>query len=837
MASRESQAANVIDLTENMPMASPSWAGKTSFEISRQVINHVKETGKLPDWFGPSQPLHPFVSPELAGRSIDYPTGFNLRTQPRGDAKISFATLRDIADTWDLFRLLVETRKDQVCKLAWSISPRDGKMDAEEPRAKAISEFFRFPDKENPWETWLRMLLDDLLVIDAPAIYPRFTNGGELYSLDPIDGATIKRVIDDFGRTPIEPYPAYQQILHGVPAFDYTRDELIYMPRNRRTNRIYGVSPIENILTTVSLALNRQAYQLGYYENGSTPDMIMSVPKDWSTAQIKEFKQYWDALLEGNMKARRGTMFVPESSAPINTKDAILKDGFDEWVARIACFAFNQSVTPFVAQVNRATAEVAQEQAAQDGLASTMQWVKTLLDAIINKFFKSPDLHFVWGNTRELDPETANRIDDLRVRNDTLTINEVRKKNGDEPIEGGDEPWSKRQAQFAAQASPFAALGAPRGAPVAEGDTQPTDTQPDAPVAPGDTDAAAVAAVGEVSAAALNGAQVKSLQEIVAAVSAGQLPAASANALIAAAFPVLNPEQIDAILAPLANFTPEPDEPAPNVDKPAPVDETAATVATVDAAKPVDDAAVAAVVDEVEKLRKAKVAADTIASVLAELAQEVVDQIGPKIPTVAKAADGSSAMAEAMIKALKLTKLEKLLPLLETELANSFLPIFKKAFLQVGGDEASDAFNLSTELATAWAKEHAAELVGYDLPEATRDMLRGTITQAIDEGWTPYELADNLMDTYTFSADRARVIAETEQTMAVMQGELQGWKESGVVTGSVWLLTNNENECELCAANAAAGEVALGEPFPSGATAPPQHPNCQCSLSPVVAPE
>lgn len=831
MASREAQAANVVDLMQTLPQAAPSWTqGKNAFEIAREVTNHVKTTGKLPDWFGPGQPLQPFVASELAGRSIAYPVGFNQRTTPRGDAKISFATLRDVADTWDLFRLLVETRKDQVCKLAWSISPIDGKNDAEEPRAKAITDFMRFPDKENPWATWLRMLLDDLLVIDAPTLYPRFTNSGELYSLDPIDGATIKRVIDDFGRTPDAPYPAYQQILYGVPAFNYTRDELIYMPRNRRTNRIYGVSPIENILTTVSLALNRQAYQTGYYDHGSTPDMIMSVPKEWTTQQIKEFKNYWDAMLEGNTQARRGTMFVPESSAPINTKEMILKDGFDEWVARIACFAFNQSVTPFVAQVNRATAEVAQEQAAQDGLASTMQWVKTLVDGIIHKFFKSPDLHFVWGNTRELDPKTAAEIDDTRVKNDTLTINEVRRKNGDEPIEGGDMPWSQRQALFTAQTRP-----AMPGAAIAQGDAQPTDAKStDGADAPGDTDAAAVAAVGPVASAALNGAQITSLQGIVTSVVAGQLPEASARAMIAAAFPVLTSEQIDAILSPLANFTPDEPDPAPGG---APIKNAAAPDGTVDAEPDPVDAPTDAAAANVEKLRKAKLSADTIASVLAEVAQEAIDELTPKFKAMGKAAgDGSSAMADAMVKALKLTKLEKLLPLLETELADAFLPMFKKAFIAVGGDEAADAFNLSTEKATAWAQAHAAELVGYDFPEATRDMLRGTIAQAIEEGWSPYELSDALMDTYAFSADRARVIAETEQTNAVMQGELQGWQESGVVSGSVWLLTNNENECELCEANADAGEVPLGEAFPSGATAPPQHPNCQCSLSPVVIP-
>ncbi|RBP15896.1 hypothetical protein DFR50_107166, partial [Roseiarcus fermentans] len=57
------------------------------------------------------------------------------------------------------------------------------------------------------------MLLEDLLVIDAATIYPRFDRGGNLFSLDVIDGATIKPLIGDDGRAPEPPDPAYQQVL------------------------------------------------------------------------------------------------------------------------------------------------------------------------------------------------------------------------------------------------------------------------------------------------------------------------------------------------------------------------------------------------------------------------------------------------------------------------------------------------------------------------------------------------------------------------------------------------------------------------------------------------
>lgn len=76
--------------------------------------------------------------------------------------------------------------------------------------------------------------------------------------------------------------------------------------------------------------------------------------------------------------------------------------------------------------------------------------------------------------------------------------------------------------------------------------------------APATTEEAAK--TGDVQATAMNGAQVQALASLVAQVAAGQMPADSAKAVAAAAFPLLTAEEINAIFAPLAKF--EPSRPA-----------------------------------------------------------------------------------------------------------------------------------------------------------------------------------------------------------------------------------------------------------------------------------
>jgi len=402
--------------------------------------------GEAPDsWFGPLEPLAPMAPPSTAGRQFDYPSGYNIVTTPRSNEPISFEQLRGLADAYDLLRLVIETRKDQIARMRWTIRPLAGSgVSAKDPRVAAARAFFARPDREHGWDAWLRMVVEDLLVIDAACLYPRRDLGGQLYALEPIDGATIKRVLDDRGRTPQPPFPAYQQVLKGLPAVDYRADELIYMPRNPRSHRVYGFSPVEQVVMTINVALRRQLHQLQYYTEGNVPEALIGVPETWTPEQIGQFQAYWDALLEGDSAQRRHARFVPAtiSKSFIQTKDAALKDDYDEWLARVICFAFSVSPQALSQSMNRATAETALDQALAEGLGPLMSWVKDLIDRALADFLGCPDLEFAWAEGREIDPLTQAQINQIYLAAGVLTKDEVRAMlgvgaDGEDVLKGG----------------------------------------------------------------------------------------------------------------------------------------------------------------------------------------------------------------------------------------------------------------------------------------------------------------------------------------------------------------------------------------------------------------
>jgi hypothetical protein len=428
-------------MSGTQPPAGPGARPALFSRLATAVVYAV--TGRAPNWFGPNEPIAPQAPPGIGGRQFDFPQATNLNNQPRQDEEITAEQLRNLANNCDVVALAIQTRKDQLAPLKYQFQMKNKEArGAPDPRLDMLAEFFKKPDREHDWNQWIGALIDDLLVIDAATVFPRQTMGGQPYGFEFVDGGTIKRVIDDFGRTPLPPAPAYQQIFKGLPAVNYTRDELLYFPRNLRTYKLYGMSPVQQVVMTVNIALRRTLHQLEYYTAGTVPDVLIGTPPTWSPEQIGDYQRYFDELLTDNTAARRRARFVPGEIAKsiIQTKEAALKDDFDEWLARVVSYAFSLSPQWAVKAMNRATSETAQGMANAEGLAPLREWVKSVVDRCIEIGWGWTDIEFAWWEEEETNPKEQADVAIGYLKMGVLTINEVRADIGRDPVEGGDTP-------------------------------------------------------------------------------------------------------------------------------------------------------------------------------------------------------------------------------------------------------------------------------------------------------------------------------------------------------------------------------------------------------------
>jgi hypothetical protein len=434
-------------------------------------------TGALDVVFGPYEPLRQIFPEGYRPRAFDYPIGYNINVRPRRDEPISFDTLRALADNYDLLRIIIETCKDELVKIPFQFRTKrlPGMLKSEvikssskDARIKELHKFFEYPDREHDWSIWLRMMLEDYLVIDALSIYPVMTKGGKLWGLEVIDGATINRLIDTDGRTPAPPDPAYQQILKGFQAITLTTDELMYRPGNLRPHKFYGFSKVEQIILTINIGLRRQIFTLNFYTEGNIPEGVLMCPETWTEEQIRMAQEQFDSYLAADLQNRRKLVFTPGgpgAKLEWSKKDA-LKDEFDEWLARVICYTFGKSPQSFTRQVNRATAQTAAKEAEAQGNRPTMDFVANRMNEFVQRFWKYDDIEFAWSDEQDEDEKTASDVAKTYISCGVKTPNEVRDELGLDAMEGGDQLG-------VITGSGFVPLGAPNEPDLSSADATP----------------------------------------------------------------------------------------------------------------------------------------------------------------------------------------------------------------------------------------------------------------------------------------------------------------------------------------------------------------------------
>lgn len=442
--------------------------------------------------FGPGIPVPPgpIDAPDPATgrpapRQYQYPVSYNL---PGMTGKlIPWQVLRDAADV-GLTRRCIEVRKQQLTGLDWTIAIREDAIEGErrrenvapgkhKPRAEIegamrdrlrpdmerLREFWRKPDKQNGYNfaEWLSNVLEELLVLDALAIYPRRTRGGQLYGFEVIDGSTIKPLLDNRGMRPAPPNPAYQQILQGFPRGEFTAtcdpelvtpanplgiknpwnaDSLIYKRRLIRTWTPYGFSPVEQCLTEMHLWMKRQEWLTAEYDDSAAPAVVVALAKEADVKTPEELRAWeagFNADMAGNIRARHRAKFIPPGATvpAMPALDSRYKKDFDEFLIKLHAMYFDLSPASlgFMEAGGLGGASYHEGQAdveERKGVLPWCRWLSSFIEEISADFLDMPpELEFRFLGLDEEDEAAASAVTDEQVRGGRLTLNEARDRH------------------------------------------------------------------------------------------------------------------------------------------------------------------------------------------------------------------------------------------------------------------------------------------------------------------------------------------------------------------------------------------------------------------------
>ena len=428
--------------------------------------------------FSPGRPIIPgAINPFIDGgrpepRRYEFQVAQNINiTETR---LTPFKTLRGAADQIDILRRCIEVLKSKLTGLDWDI------VLAEDAAEKLISEiggsrsramvearkryteeinkakqFWEQPDKANGliFIDWLNIALEEILVLDAWAVWPQMSVNGDLYGLQILDGGTIKPLIDERGMRPMTPNPAYQQILYGFPRSEFaapdenedadgtfTADQLAYMVKNRRTTSVYGYSPVERSLMVADIYLRRQQWLRAEYTDGVTPELLMKTDANFGNNPdlLRRFEDVFNNDLSGQTEQRKRVRLLPAGMEPIQFDGygEKFKDTLDEYLVNSICghFGVQPSEIGFTPKHGLGGAGFQSGQADSSeviGVVPMAQWLGRMLSNLSYVFLGMPrELEFKFMDSVREDMEKTAMARDIELKNGSITMNEMRSEAG-----------------------------------------------------------------------------------------------------------------------------------------------------------------------------------------------------------------------------------------------------------------------------------------------------------------------------------------------------------------------------------------------------------------------
>jgi HK97 family phage portal protein len=382
-----------------------------------------------------------------------------IQSRKKPGSSISFETLRRFSVAHEVSRACVNYRKRQITGMEWQITTADDdETGINDGQQKQLEEFFKnLGGRGIGYRRFMDRLVEDLMVLDAITLEKQGSRGGKLANLVPIDAATIRIRVDESGATPEPPETAYVQVIRGTTTAEFTDDEMIYGMMNARNDSPYGLAPLESLMIIVSSSLKSGMYNLAYLTDGNIPEGIYQVPESWQPDQIKQFQEYFDALMAGDETMTSRLKFLAGGAGagyiPTKKRDEMAFKEFNDWLMKITCALFEVQpieigFAPQHGLGGKGFAEGQQHTADNKGLLPLALFIEEMFTKVIQEDLGFSNLKFTFPTLKQKDEKAVAEVNAILLNSGQRTVNELRTDDGLDPIPGLDKPFVQGQITF-----------------------------------------------------------------------------------------------------------------------------------------------------------------------------------------------------------------------------------------------------------------------------------------------------------------------------------------------------------------------------------------------------
>jgi len=332
-------------------------------------------------------------------------------------------------------------------------------------------------------------LVRDSLVLDSCAIETEFKRDRKagMDGFTAVDGATIVLTGEDGYQGDKDIFAL--QVVQGLIRTAYTYDDLIYEPRNPRSDILvggYGLGETELLVRVVTGFLNAMTHNITGFDKNAIPKGVLHLSGNYSQDDLVAFRRYWNSMVKGANAQWSVPVLVSkdqESKASFENFGIVHDEmAFSKWMtflASLICAIYGMSPSEInfdsfsggaSSPLNGSDTAEKLADSKDKGLRPLLSYFENLMTDYIASDF-SDKYVFRWCGLDEEDQQ----VKETRAMA-ILTVNEMRAQEGYEKMDGeiGDAPLNPSligpwlQMQQAAQAPDT-------GQPPEGGDQQPPE--------------------------------------------------------------------------------------------------------------------------------------------------------------------------------------------------------------------------------------------------------------------------------------------------------------------------------------------------------------------------
>ncbi len=372
--------------------------------------------------------------------------------------RITFDELRGLSYNNNIVRVCINKWKHIISRVQFIVRAKDETRSEElQPQIDFVAKLLTHPNTgtQDTFRTFMSKIVEDIAVIDNGIVEKVRNAKGDIVELYQVDGSTIRPNFDEFG---CYTEPAFYQYVDGGsanPDVEFGLDDLMLFQMNPQgqNGRIgYGMSPVESIAMTVTASLQAALFNQSYFDENKIPPAVINLP-EVPMEELMAFKAGFEQQLQGK----------PWSNAFTNSKTIDIKQlrpsnadmqfyELNKWLATIICAAFEMSPQEIglTMDINRATGEVQDRITRTQGIANMLSVISEtinhgILDDLAQRDPKFAEIEFDWEDIDKLDDLTQAQIDDIYLKNGKTYVNEVRLRDGQDPVDWGDKPATQQQ--------------------------------------------------------------------------------------------------------------------------------------------------------------------------------------------------------------------------------------------------------------------------------------------------------------------------------------------------------------------------------------------------------